>query len=98
MGAIIGAAIAGNKGAAIGFMAGAAGGAGVVQAGGRNDAVFAAGTPLTLKLRSPSPYWWKEIRIDSSNSSDDGYDHMLGDDRSEERTVAGQLFFPSKRS
>jgi hypothetical protein len=34
-------------------MAGAAGGAGIVQAGGRNDAVFAAGTPLTLRLTSP---------------------------------------------
>ena len=53
VGAIIGAAIAGKKGAAIGSMAGAAGGAGVVQAGGRNDAVFAAGTPLTLKLTQP---------------------------------------------
>ncbi len=53
VGAIIGAAIGGKKGAAIGSMAGAAGGAGVVQAGGRNDAVFAAGTPLTLKLTQP---------------------------------------------
>jgi outer membrane lipoprotein SlyB len=53
VGAIIGAAIGGKKGAAIGTMAGAAGGAGVVQAGGRNDAVFAAGTPLTLRLTQP---------------------------------------------
>jgi len=53
VGAIIGAAIGGKKGAAIGSMAGAAGGAGMVQAGGRNDAVFAAGTPLTLRLTSP---------------------------------------------
>jgi hypothetical protein len=53
VGAIIGAAIGGKKGAAIGSMAGAAGGAGIVQAGGRNDAVFAAGTPLTLRLTSP---------------------------------------------
>lgn len=53
VGAIIGAAIGGKKGAAIGSMAGAAGGAGVVQAGGRNDAIFAAGTPLTLRLTSP---------------------------------------------
>jgi hypothetical protein len=53
VGAIIGAAIGGKKGAALGSMAGAAGGAGIVQAGGRNDAIFAAGTPLTVRLTSP---------------------------------------------
>ena len=53
VGAIIGAAIGGKKGAAIGTMADAAGGAGMVQAGGRNDAVFAAGAPLTVRLTSP---------------------------------------------
>jgi hypothetical protein len=53
VGAIIGAAIGGKKGAALGSVAGAAGGAAAVNAGGRNEAVFAAGTPLTVRLTSP---------------------------------------------
>ncbi len=53
IGAILGAVIGGKKGAAIGTAAGAAGGTAAVAASGRNDAVFAAGTPLTVRLTSP---------------------------------------------
>jgi hypothetical protein len=53
IGAILGAVIGGKKGAAIGAGAGAAGGTAAVAAGGRNDAVFAANAPLTVRLTSP---------------------------------------------
>ncbi|MEO7189753.1 MAG: hypothetical protein ABI051_01705 [Vicinamibacterales bacterium] len=53
VGTILGAVIGGKKGAAIGGTAGAAGGTAVVMAGDRNEAVIAAGTPLTLRLTSP---------------------------------------------
>ncbi|MFI5177827.1 MAG: hypothetical protein ACHQO8_04665 [Vicinamibacterales bacterium] len=53
IGAILGAVIGGKKGAAIGSAAGAAGGTAAVAAGDRNNAVFASGAPLTLRLTSP---------------------------------------------
>jgi hypothetical protein len=53
VGTVLGAVIGGRKGAAIGGAAGAAGGTAVVAAGGTNDAVLAAGTPLTLRLTEP---------------------------------------------
>lgn len=53
VGSILGAVIGGKKGAAIGAGAGAAGGTAVVMAGGRNEAVFAAGVPLTVRLSAP---------------------------------------------
>jgi hypothetical protein len=53
IGAILGAVIGGKKGAAIGAGAGAAGGTAAVAAGGKNDAVFAASAPLTVRLTSP---------------------------------------------
>jgi hypothetical protein len=52
-GAILGAIIGGGKGAAIGGAVGAAGGTGVVMAGGRNPAVLASGTSLTVRLSQP---------------------------------------------
>lgn len=52
IGAILGAVIGGKKGAAIGAGAGAAGGTAAVAAGGKNDAVFAANAPLTVRLTS----------------------------------------------
>ena len=52
-GAILGAIIGGGKGAAIGSAVGAAGGTGVVMAGGRNPAVLASGTSLTVRLSQP---------------------------------------------
>jgi len=53
VGAILGSVIGGRKGAAIGSAAGAAGGAAVVAKGGRNEAVIAAGTLLTVRLTAP---------------------------------------------
>jgi len=53
IGAILGAVIGGKKGAAIGTAAGAAGGTAAVAAGGKNDAVFVANAPLTVRLTSP---------------------------------------------
>jgi len=53
IGTIVGAMVGGKKGAAIGAGAGAAGGTAAVAAGGRNDAVFAAGSPLTVRLTAP---------------------------------------------
>jgi hypothetical protein len=53
IGAILGALVGGKKGAAIGTAAGAAGGTAAVAAGGKNDAVFAANAPLTVRLTSP---------------------------------------------
>jgi hypothetical protein len=49
-GAILGGILGGGKGAVIGATAGAGGGTAVVMAGGRNEAVLAAGTPLTVRL------------------------------------------------
>jgi hypothetical protein len=53
VGTILGAAIGGKKGALIGATAGAAGGTAAVMATGQNDAVLAAGTPLTVRLTAP---------------------------------------------
>ena len=52
-GAILGAIIGGGKGAAIGGSVGAAGGTAAVMAGGRNPAVLASGTSLTVRLSQP---------------------------------------------
>lgn len=52
-GAILGAIIGGGKGAAIGGSVGAAGGSAAVMAGGRNPAVLASGTSLTVRLSQP---------------------------------------------
>jgi len=52
-GAILGAIIGGGKGAAIGGSVGAAGGTAAVMAGGRNPAVLASGTSLTVHLSQP---------------------------------------------
>ena len=49
-GAILGAILGGGKGAAIGGAVGAAGGTGAVMAGGRNPAILASGTSLTVRL------------------------------------------------
>ncbi len=53
VGAILGSVIGGKKGAAIGTAAGAAGGTAIVAKGGRNEAVIAAGTLLTVRLTAP---------------------------------------------
>jgi hypothetical protein len=53
VGALLGSVIGGKKGAAIGGAAGAAGGTAAVAAGGPNDAILAAGTPLTVRLAAP---------------------------------------------
>jgi hypothetical protein len=53
VGGILGAVIGGGKGAAIGSTVGAAGGTAAVMAGGPKEAVFQAGTPLTLRLTQP---------------------------------------------
>ena len=52
-GAILGAILGGGKGAAIGGAVGAAGGTGAVMAGGRNPAILASGTSLTVRLSQP---------------------------------------------
>ncbi len=52
-GAIIGAIVGGGKGAAIGGAIGAAGGTAATMAGGRNPAVLASGTAVTVRLRQP---------------------------------------------
>jgi hypothetical protein len=52
-GAILGAIIGGGKGAAIGGSVGAAGGTAAVMAGGRNPAILASGTSLTVHLSKP---------------------------------------------
>jgi type IV secretory pathway VirB10-like protein len=49
-GAILGAILGGGKGAAIGGSVGAAGGTAAVMAGGRNPAMLASGTSLTVRL------------------------------------------------
>jgi hypothetical protein len=53
VGGILGAVIGGGKGAAIGSTVGAAGGTAAVMAGRSNEAVFQAGTPLTLRITQP---------------------------------------------
>jgi hypothetical protein len=53
VGAVLGAVVGGKKSAAIGSGAGAAGGTAAVMAGGRNEAVFASGASLTLRLMAP---------------------------------------------
>jgi hypothetical protein len=52
-GAILGAILGGSKGMAIGAAAGAGAGTAVVQAGDRNAAVLAAGSPLTVRILQP---------------------------------------------
>ncbi len=52
-GAILGAILGGGKGAAIGGAVGAAGGTAAVMAGGRNAAVLASGTAVTVRLQQP---------------------------------------------
>ena len=52
-GALLGAIIGGGKGAAIGGSVGAAGGTAAVMAGGRNPAILASGTSLTVRLSQP---------------------------------------------
>ena len=53
-GAVLGAILGGGKGAIAGATAGAAGGTAAVMSGGRNPAVLAAGTIVTVKLASPA--------------------------------------------
>jgi hypothetical protein len=53
VGAILGTVIGGGKGAAIGAGAGGAAGTAIVAKGGRNEAVIAAGTLLTVRLTAP---------------------------------------------
>jgi len=53
-GAVLGAILGGGKGAIAGATAGAAGGTAAVMSGGRNPAVLAAGTIVTVKLVSPA--------------------------------------------
>jgi hypothetical protein len=53
VGAILGGIIGGKKGAVIGAGAGAAGGTAAVAAGKTNDATFAAGSPVTVRLTAP---------------------------------------------
>jgi hypothetical protein len=52
-GTIIGAIIAGGKGAAIGAAAGAGAGAATVMASDRNAAVLRSGEPMTVRLTAP---------------------------------------------
>lgn len=52
-GAILGGILGGAKGAAIGGAVGAGAGSGAVIAGGRNAAVLAAGTPVTVRVQDP---------------------------------------------
>ena len=54
VGTILGAVLGGKKGAAIGTTMGAAGGTAAVAAGDANEAVIAAGVPLTVRLTSPA--------------------------------------------
>ncbi|HNV01994.1 MAG TPA: hypothetical protein PLE61_07775 [Vicinamibacterales bacterium] len=53
-GAILGGVVGGRTGALIGGAAGAAGGTAAQAAGGRNPAVLASGTVLTIRLREPA--------------------------------------------
>ncbi len=52
-GAIIGGILGGGKGAILGGAAGAGAGTAAVMAGGRNAAILAAGTPVTVRLIEP---------------------------------------------
>jgi type IV secretory pathway VirB10-like protein len=52
-GAIIGGILGGGKGAILGGTAGAGAGTAAVLAGGRNPAMLAAGTPVTVRLTRP---------------------------------------------
>jgi len=52
-GAILGAVLGGKRGAIIGAGAGAGGGTAAVMASDAKEAVFASGTPLTVRLTSP---------------------------------------------
>ena len=52
-GAVLGAILGGGKGAVAGAAAGAAGGTAVVMAGGRNAAVLAGGSVVTVRLSAP---------------------------------------------
>jgi hypothetical protein len=52
-GTILGAILGGAKGAVIGGAAGAGAGAAATQAGDRSEAVFPAGTPMTVRILSP---------------------------------------------
>ena len=52
-GAVLGAIFGGGKGAIAGATAGAAGGTAAVMSGGRNAAVLASGSVLTVKLAAP---------------------------------------------
>ena len=52
-GAVLGAILGGGKGAVAGAAAGAAGGTAVVMAGGRNAAVLASGSDITVRLSTP---------------------------------------------
>jgi hypothetical protein len=53
VGAIVGGLLGGKRGAVIGSTVGGAGGTAAVMAGGRNEAVFAGGAPLTVRLTAP---------------------------------------------
>ena len=65
-GAILGAIIGGGKGAAIGGSVGAAGGTAAVMAGGRNPAVLASGTSLTVRLSQPVTVVVEREELESS--------------------------------
>lgn len=52
-GAILGAIIGGGKGAAVGAASGAGAGTGVVAAGDRSEATFAAGSEVTARILAP---------------------------------------------
>ena len=52
-GAVLGAIFGGSKGAAAGAAVGAAGGTAAVMAGGRNPAVLASGSVVTIRLAAP---------------------------------------------
>jgi hypothetical protein len=52
-GAILGAILGGAKGAVIGGTAGAGAGTAAVMASDRKDAVFPAGTPMTVRILAP---------------------------------------------
>ena len=53
-GAILGGILGGGKGAAIGGSIGAGAGSAAVMTGGRNPAVLATGSPVTVRLESPA--------------------------------------------
>lgn len=55
-GAVLGAILGGGKGALAGATAGAAGGTAAVMTGGRNPAVLASGSIVTVKLAGPASF------------------------------------------